>query len=62
MRRSRAFGLMLLQALRQDDRDRQKGVEPGKQEGKQTVIGAVRQAVSPGILQQISKLSEEGDK
>lgn len=25
-------------------------------------IGAVRQAVSPGILLQISKLSEEGDK
>lgn len=40
--------------------DRQAGT--GRLEGKQTAIGAVRQAVSPGILQEISKLSEEGDK
>lgn len=42
--------------------DGQTGAEPGRREDKQTVIGPVRQAVSPGILQQISKLSEEGDK
>lgn len=29
---------------------------------RQTVMAAVRQAVGPGILKQISQLSEEGDK
>lgn len=42
--------------------DRQTDVEPGGQESKQTAIGVVRQAASPGILSQISKLSEERDK
>lgn len=52
MRRCHTFVLLLLQALRQDDKqtDRQTDVEPGRQGDKQTVIGAVRQAVSPGIL------------
>lgn len=36
--------------------------QTGRQRNKQAVTGAVRQAVSPGILQQISKLSEDGDK
>lgn len=58
---SHAFVLMLLQALRRDDRQAGRG-GTGRLEGKQTAIGAVRQAVSPGILQEISKLSEEGDK
>lgn len=30
--------------------DRQTDVEPGGQESKQTAIGVVRQAASPGIL------------
>lgn len=44
------------------DRQLDRYMELSKQEGRQTVIGAVRQAVGPGILLKISKLSEEGDK
>lgn len=44
------------------DRQLDRHTELSKQEGKQTVIGAVRQEVGPGILWKISKLSEEGDK